>query len=119
MKLRKYTRFIKEIFKMKIERWAVVRKDGTVYSTFANKGEAHCNAASITGTVVLLTGELPEPKKKVKLAPALCRNSDGRFWLTDNFYESEQEARTRCDEFICWPAPVVDKDGFIEVEAQG
>jgi hypothetical protein len=69
--------------------------------------------------VVFMTGELPEPKKKVKLAPALCGGAaDGKhyFYLTRDLFGDELTAKQLCEEFVCWPAPQPDEDGFIEVE---
>ena len=106
---------------MKIERWAVVRKDGTVYSTYDIKDEAHCNARGIMGYVLLLTGELPEPKKtkKVRLAHALVRDNFG-YCLSWYMFESEEEARKQCKNCsgLRWPAPVPDEGGFITIEVE-
>jgi hypothetical protein len=103
---------------MKIEKWAVCRKDGSLYCYSQSKKVAEGVAENHNCIAVLLTGEMPEPKKKAKLAPALCRSPFRSFWLSDDLYENEQEAKNGCPDFFSWPAPVPDEGGFIEVEVE-
>lgn len=104
---------------MKVEKWVICRHDGSIYGYAQSKTEAMGVAENNNCVAVLLTGELPEPKKKVKLAPALCRTTFGCFWLSDDLYDSEQDAKNGCPDFFRWPAPQPDENGFIEVEVEG
>jgi hypothetical protein len=51
------------------------------------------------------------PKKKVKLAPALCYRSDKGYYISDVLFESEEDAKCKRLSFVRWPA-----GPFIEVE---
>lgn len=110
---------------MKIERWAVYSKDGKEsFGGFATKMTAEDYAAKHGHVAVLLTGELPEPKKKVRMAPALCKGTRNhisqRYYRTAEMFDNEEDARANCkDTFLCWPAPTPNSDGFIEVEVDG
>lgn len=53
------------------------------------------------------------PKKKLLLAPALCKNRDGDFYVTGFLYSSEVDAQSENENFHSWPA-VPNKDGFYE-----
>jgi len=103
---------------MIVQRWGVVLKSGEFYTTRKTREEAEREARLTGGNVVLLNGELPEPKKKLKLAPALVTVC-GNYCFSSYLYPNEKVARERISKgvFVCWPAPV-DKDGFIEVEVE-
>lgn len=45
-----------------------------------------------------------EPKKMIKLAPALTQDFAGRYYITDPLYASEEQAKERCSaaRFVRW-----------------
>lgn len=105
---------------MKVERWAVYSKDGKEsFGVSAHELEVKEWALAHGHVAVLLTGEIPEPKKKVRLAPALLHDSTG-YKYSNYLYRTFDEAENMCgqkpNKFICWPAPKCDDEGFIHVE---
>jgi len=100
---------------MQVQRWAVYI-DGLYHMTVDSKNKASEIAKRYDkGQIVLFTGELPEPKKEVRMAPALLKDGIG-YKRSVYFYESEEEARLQCGKFfVSWPARP-NKDGYYEVE---
>lgn len=106
---------------MKVEIWGIFNAEGQYIGSWRVEDVegAKRHASCVKGNLVMMAGELSEPKRKVKLAPALCRTTFGCFWLSDDLYDSEQDAKNGCPDFFRWPAPQPDEEGFIEIEVEG
>lgn len=60
-----------------------------------------------------------EPKKKIKLAPALIKTEHSKYHFRNSIalFRSAAEAKEYYGkDFRQWPAPPIDKDGYMEVE---
>ena len=50
------------------------------------------------------------------VAPCLVFRN-GQWWITEELFTTEQEAMDYAkSDFVCWPAPVMQRDGFYQVQ---
>ena len=84
-----------------------------VHSWYSS-GEAHYDERGLEHKKYDLISEWTEPKKPRMLAPCFYKSTMAGVKLSYCLYESEEQARTNCLNFISWPA-VANAEGFYEV----